>query len=65
MHRFTPMSAAVLLAAVSLPALAFGAGQVPDVKGDWVGKVTRSSRGRWGTLAHQRRHVCTDVKLTR
>ncbi|MGC1410409.1 MAG: hypothetical protein WA864_15875 [Acetobacteraceae bacterium] len=48
MHRFTPMSAAVLLAAVSLPALAFGAGQVPDVKGDWVGKTYTIIAGRGG-----------------
>jgi hypothetical protein len=48
MRRFSRLSAAVLLAAVSLPALAFGADQVPDVKGDWVGKTHTIIAGRGG-----------------
>ena len=48
MHRFFQMSATVLLAAVSLPAVAFGADQVPDVKGDWVGKTHTIIAGRGG-----------------
>ena len=46
MRRFSRLSGAVLLAAVSLPALAFGADQVPDVKGDWVGKTHTIIAGR-------------------
>jgi hypothetical protein len=42
------MSAALLLAAVSLPVRAFGADQVPDVKGDWVGKTDTIIAGRGG-----------------
>lgn len=52
MHRSFPPSAAVLLAAMALPTLAFGADQVPDVKGDWVGKtytIIAGKGGHWPT----------------
>jgi hypothetical protein len=52
MHRSFPASAAVLFAAMALPTLAFGADQVPDVKGDWVGKtytIIAGKGGHWPT----------------
>lgn len=48
MQRFFSISVAVALAAVSLPTLAFGGDQVPDVKGDWVGKTYTIIAGRGG-----------------
>jgi hypothetical protein len=48
MHRVFSVCAAVSLAAVSLPSLALGADQVPDVKGDWVGKTYTIIAGRGG-----------------
>jgi hypothetical protein len=48
MKRAFSIYATVLLAAVALPSLSFGADQVPDVKGDWVGKTHTIIAGRGG-----------------